>query len=69
MSPSETNAAVDRVRAEFIEMPGLCLTIPQAARLWGLDPAGCQDVIDALVHRAFLRRTSAGLVARAEGVK
>jgi hypothetical protein len=66
MSPTEITMAVDRVRAEFAEMPGLRLSIPQAARLWGLDQAACRHVIDALEHRGFLRRTSAGLVVRAE---
>ena len=28
--------AVDRFQTEFIEMPGLELTMPQAVRLWGL---------------------------------
>lgn len=27
----------DRVRGEFLEMPGLRLTMPQARRLWGLE--------------------------------
>ena len=28
--------AVRRIRAEFLEMPGLRLTAPQAARLWSV---------------------------------
>ena len=28
---------VRRVRAEFLEMPGLKLTVQQAQRLWGVD--------------------------------
>jgi len=66
MSPTEINMAVDRVRGEFTEMPGLRLSIPQAARLWGLDQAACHVVIDALEHRGFVRRTSTGLVVKAE---
>jgi hypothetical protein len=56
----------ERVRGEFNEMPGLQLTIPQAARLWGLDTAVCRRVIDALVDAAFLRWTPAGTVVRSE---
>ena len=67
MSPAEIDAVVERVRAEFNEMPGLCLTVPQAARLLGLDLDDCGHVIDALVHTSFLRRTSSGIVRRAEG--
>jgi len=47
-------------------MPGLRLTLPQAARLWGLDPPSCQTVIDVLVGAEFLRWTAAGMVARIE---
>jgi hypothetical protein len=58
---------VDRVRAEFREMPGLRLTPAQARRLWGLEHEVCGAVIDALVSTAFLRWTSAGSLTRAEG--
>ena len=44
-----------RVRAEFAEMPGLCLTPPQAQRLWGIDADMCQQVIDQLVNDAVVR--------------
>jgi hypothetical protein len=67
MSPLELLAAVDRVRGEFLEMPGLRLTVPQAARLCGLDLASCEEVLDVLVRSAFLRRTPAGTVTRAGG--
>jgi hypothetical protein len=56
----------DRIRGEFNEMPGLQLTIAQAARLWGMDQASCRRVIDALVEAAFLRWTPSGTVVRAE---
>ncbi len=57
---------VDRVRGEFIEMPGLQLTIAQASRLWGLDPAACHCVVDVLVAASFLRWTPAGKIARVD---
>jgi hypothetical protein len=57
---------VERVRNEFIEMPGLRLTLPQASRLWGLDHATSQHVINALVGGAFLRWTADGKVVRVE---
>jgi hypothetical protein len=44
------------VHAEFTEMPGLRLTVPQAQRLFGLDAAMCEQVIDALVNAACLHR-------------
>lgn len=61
-----THILVERVRGEFIEMPGLQLTIEQASRLWGLDIAACRHVIEVLVQAAFLRWTPAGTVIRAE---
>jgi hypothetical protein len=63
----ELQLLVERARNEFIEMPGLQLTVPQAARLWGLDTSACQRVISALVGSAFLRWTRDGKVVRAEG--
>ena len=36
-------------RAEFLEMPGLKLTVRQAARLWAADQTVCNDVLSALV--------------------
>jgi hypothetical protein len=59
-------ALVERVRGEFNEMPGLQLTIAQAARLWGMDTAACRRVIDALVEAAFLRWTPAGTIVRVD---
>jgi hypothetical protein len=57
---------VTRVRAEFVESPGLSLTIAQAARLWGLDLADCRRVADRLVAGRFLRWTPAGALRRAD---
>jgi hypothetical protein len=67
VSPVEVHALVNRVRHEFLEMPGLRLTPQQAARLWGLDRPACDNVIDVLVRAEFLRWTPAGTVARVEG--
>ena len=63
---TEFPALVERARGEFLEMPGLHLTVGQAARLWGLDAAACHRVIAALVNSAFLRWTRDGKVARAD---
>ena len=62
----DARALAERVRGEFNEMPGLQLTMAQAARLWGMDPKACRTVIDALVDSAFLRWTAAGTVVRME---
>jgi len=52
---------VRRVRAEFLEMPGLCLTIQQAQRLWCLEPRTCEALLKSLIDSRFLRRTDGGL--------
>ena len=67
MSPIEFRTIVERIRSEFLEMPGLRLTMPQASRLWGLDITACEQVVDVLVESTFLRRTGTGAVSRAEG--
>ena len=60
-TPAETNACdpmleelLRRVRAEFLEMPGLRVTRAQARRLWALDPTLCETVLAALVESNFL---------------
>ena len=47
-------------------MPGLRLTLPQATRLLGLERGECERIIDQLVGRQFLRRTSNGYIMRAD---
>jgi len=50
-------AVANRVCSEFLEMPGLELTMPQAVRLWNLGPDDCRNVVDSLVDAGFLRWT------------
>jgi hypothetical protein len=56
--------AVDRVRADFMEMPGLELTLPQAVRLWTIGMDDCRFVIDTLVDVGFLKWTTRRTVVR-----
>ncbi len=55
---------VDRVRFEFMEMPGLELTIAQAGRLWNMGADDCRFVIDSLVDAGFLRWTTQRTIIR-----
>jgi hypothetical protein len=57
-------SAVDRVRDDFNEMPGLELTVPQAVRLWHMGVDDCRYVLDALVDAGFLRWTPRRTVVR-----
>ncbi len=49
-----------RILAEYREMPGLRLSLRQAARLWTMDAVHCQAILDALVASGSLRRSSKG---------
>jgi hypothetical protein len=53
-----TEDLLRRVCGEFLEMPGLRLSLEQAQRLWGLDAETCALTLDRLVDARFLRRTS-----------
>ena len=55
---------LNRVRSEFIEMPGLRLRIEQAQRLLNLERAICESVLRSLVEAKFLRRFGDDLYAR-----
>jgi hypothetical protein len=57
---SLSDVLLTRIRAEYREMPGLCLTFAQACRLWQLDSATCERVLHALVAEHFLGRTTNG---------
>ncbi len=61
-----TEEVLRRVQGEFLEMPGLRLTEPQARRLWGLDGISCAALLSALVDAKFLFRTKEGAFMRVE---
>lgn len=56
--------AILRVEGEYREMPGLSLTLPQAARLWGLDQSTCERVLAILIERRVLKRALNGTYIR-----
>lgn len=53
-----------RVRAEFLEMPGLCITLPQARRLFGLPHDACARILGALAREGLLRLHDDGTYVR-----
>ena len=55
---------LQRIRAEFLEMPGLSLSPEQVQRLYGMDSTLCASVLGALVESGFLSRRSDGAYAR-----
>ena len=54
----------ERIRGEFLEMPGLQLTTQQASRLWAVDRATTERVLDRLTSTGFLARTREGAYLR-----
>jgi len=56
---------LERLRGEFLEMPGLRLTAKQVQRLCGVEPTLCKPILDALVDVKFLCVKSDGSYARA----
>ena len=51
----------ERIDSTYREMPGLRLTLAQAARLWDLPAPQCLALLDALVERGRLVKTPEGL--------
>lgn len=51
---------LDRLRAEFREMPDMRLTLEQVHRLCGIEPSLCKLALEALVEAKFLRLRSDG---------
>ena len=49
-------AIVRRIVAEFQDMPGLVLSVKQASRFLGVDPAACARILEELTHAGVLRR-------------
>ena len=56
-----------RVRAEYLEMPGLSLTFEQAQRLWNIERRTCDALLTSLIDAGFLHRTKRGLFVRRAG--
>jgi hypothetical protein len=54
-----------RVRAEFEEMPGMTLTMPQASRLFGIEREICKTIVERLVTTSYLKWTNSGAITRA----
>lgn len=53
-----------RIRAEFVEMPGLKLTPMQAARFLGLDAHQSTALLQDLIDDGFLARDARGAYLR-----
>lgn len=56
-----------RIKAEYLEMPGLHLTRAQMKRLCGLTDAACDAVINTLMDQHFLTRAADGAFVQTQG--
>jgi hypothetical protein len=50
----EDRVLCTRIIGEYLEMPGLNVTIRQACRLWNIDRPQCVRLLDMLVGSGFL---------------
>ena len=57
--------AVERIRMDFAEMPGLSLTFWQAQRLWNLSQHLCELALKDLTGSGYLVQTREGCYRRA----
>jgi hypothetical protein len=62
MSPYEQ--VLERIRAEYLEMPGMRLRLEQVQRLCGIERSMCKVALDSLVEAKFLCVKSDGCYAR-----
>jgi hypothetical protein len=51
---------IERIRSEYLALPGLKLTVSQARRLWPASDAPFQEALDALVAEGFLCHLPSG---------
>jgi len=61
----DVDVVTKRVQAEFEEMPGMTLTMPQASRLFGIEREICKTIVERLVRTSYLKWTAAGSFTRA----
>jgi len=69
-SPQTPRTAMElkltRIQGEFLEMPGLRLTVRQAQRLWNLDQVVCESLLAALVDVRFLSESGGVFLQRTD---
>jgi hypothetical protein len=66
-APHRTEELLERIKGEYCEMPGLCLTPAQAARLWSVDTARALTALQRLAETGYLRRRIDGAYTLSAG--
>jgi hypothetical protein len=65
MSVPSHQHVLERIRAEFLEMPGMRLRVEQVQRLCAVERHVCEAALNALVDARFLRLVAGGMYVRA----
>lgn len=68
MRDCDPDRTTERARREFLEMPGLSLTVDQAARLWQIPHDESSTLLARLVDEHFLHRAASGHYRRVSSV-
>ena len=66
MDYTRVDDAIELIRLEYLEMPGMALTDEQARRLWNLPTDLCQKALNDLLGSRFLKRTRHGAYVRGD---
>ena len=66
-NPDGVSGTMARVYGEYVEMPGLQLTLEQAQRLFGLGESECGVVLESLVECQILVQLPNGKYTRSSG--
>lgn len=64
MTTPSVHVVAEAIRREYLELPGLSLTLEQMQRMFRVDPLTCESVTAALVDLSFLARNSQGRYLR-----
>ena len=67
LHPLGDTRLLHRVHGEYMEMPGLRLTLAQACRLWNVDQKTSLDVLNRLVDEQVLRQSGPHYVRAGAG--
>lgn len=62
----QVDEAVELMKLEYAESPGLVLTVAEARQLWNLSEELCDRALRVLVNSSFLVRQPDGSFIRAE---
>ena len=64
MTKPASPEVLQRIRAEYVEMPGLALRPEQVQRLCGVERTVCESALETLVEDGFLAMRPDGAYAR-----